>query len=376
MINQLVHTHISKVILGLLTLAILLPQLAEARTVVRSGDTVSIGQDQLIEGDLYAAGNIVNVSGQITEDLLLAASEVNVNGAVGEDVFIMAGNVDINATVGDDVRILGGTAIIAEPVLGDVFVVGGTVKILSTATIAGDLTVVGSVVEVAGSVDGRVLGWVESLRLDSSVGGDVEVSTASLTLGDNANISGNITYESVNQLVRSQNATVAGEIIRNDPAEPEPESPITAILMPLLILLFSVALWFLLSRYSLQRVVQHALSPGVRPILIGTLVLLLGPFAVGILFVSMLGMLGGVALLATYMLFITLAIIALPAVVAHFVYNLFKGERTPITLLTLVLGAVLVVALMAVPVVGPILLVGFFVLTFGALLDLLFRANR
>ena len=361
---------------ALVSLILLTPVFAEARTVVRSGDTVSIGQDQLIEGDLYTAANIINVSGEIKEDLLVAGAEVTINGRVGKDVLIFGGEVDVQGTVGDDLRILGGDIVIAQPVLGDVFVVGGDVEVLPTATITGDLTVVGGSIEVAGSVDGRVFGWVESLRIDNVVGGDVEVTTVSLTLGDKADVAGDIKYTSQNQLVRSQSANVAGEVLRTDPVVEERSSDLMSLLMPLLIILFSVALWYLLSRRVLGRVVERALEPGIKRVLIGTFVLLFGPLAVSIMMVSMLGMLAGIILLTTYILMITLAVIALPAVMAQFVYSIIDTNHRPVNLLTLLAGTLLVGICAVVPFIGPVLLVGFFVLTFGALIDLLVRANR
>jgi cytoskeletal protein CcmA (bactofilin family) len=356
---------------------LMLPNISEARTVVRSSDTVSIGQDQLIEGDLYTAAEIINISGRIEEDLLAAGGEVTVNGEVGADVLILGGNVDVHGVIGDDLRVIGGNVTIAEPVLGDVFIVGGTVRVLDTASIAGDLTVVGSSVEVSGVVEGRVLGWIETLRIDSNVLGDVEVTTNSLTLGDKAVIGGNVQYVSQEQLVRSQSATVSGEIVRNDPvvSESSTSSP-TSVILPLLVLLFSVALWYLVSRRMLQRVTNRALLPGIRPILIGGLTLLLAPFAISILLVSMLGFLAGFALLATYMLFLVLAITALPAVLGQFAMLMVQKNPTPLSLLTLLIGTLVVAALVFIPIIGPIVLTGFLILTFGALVDLLIRSNR
>lgn len=352
------------------------PAQIEARTVVRSGNTVSIGQDQLIEGDFYTSANIINISGEVEEDLIAAGTEVNLNGTIGSDALILGGNVDVHGAVGDDLRIIGGNVIIAEPILGDVFVIGATVKILSSASITGDLTVIGGDFELEAPVEGRVLGWVESLRIDSSVSGDVEITTSNLTLGDRAHISGGVKYVSPNQLVRSQSAVVSGEIVRNDPIVEDTQQSFVSMLLPLLALLFSVALWYLLSRRMLQRVVNRALQPNVRPVLVGGLVLLLAPFATSILLVSMLGFLAGVVLLATFVLFVTLAVVALPATIGQFSLVLIQKEAKPISLVSLVLGVVMMGVCLVIPVVGPIVLLGFFVLTFGALVDLLIRSNR
>lgn len=367
----------NRLLLGLLAATLfVLPFSAEARTVVRSGDTVSITQDQLIEGDLYVAASIVNISGEISEDLLATGAEVTLNGKVGRDVFVIGGNVDVHGSIGDDLRVIGGNVIIAEPILGDVFIVGGTVKILSTASVTGDVTVMGGSLEISGPVSGKVLGWTESVRIDSQVEGDVELTTSSLTLGDNANIGGTVQYISREQLVRSQSAVVDGDIVRNDPAVEVSESSITNLLLPVLIILFSVALWYLLSRRMLQRVVNKALMPNIRAVLIGILVALLTPFAISILMVSMLGFLAGLALLSAYILFAVLALVAAPAVIGQFLMSLLRKEVTPVNLITLIVGSVVMGLCFFVPVIGPVIFFGFFILAFGSLVDLLIRSNR
>ncbi len=355
---------------------LLAPFASEARTVIRSGDTVSIAQDQLIKGDFYTGANIVNISGEIEEDLLAAGAEVTVNGQVGEDAFIIGGNVDIHGVVGDDLRVIGGDVIIAEPVRGDVFVVAGTVKVLSTASITGDLTVVGGSAEVAGPVEGRILGYMESLRIDAQVDGNVEVTATTLVLGDKANVIGNVQYVSREQLTRSQSAVVEGEVVRNDPVVETSTTSVTALVLPVLVLLFSVALWYLLSRRMLQRVTNRALMPGIRPIILGLAVVLLTPFAISILLLSMLGSLVGFALFATYVLFLVLAIAAIPAVIGQLLMNVIQKGVQPINLLTLLLGSVVAFVCFFIPIVGPAVLFGFFLLAFGALVDLLVRSSR
>jgi hypothetical protein len=357
-------------------LVALLPTEGEARTVVRSGDTVSVSEDQRIEGDFYTAGLLINIRGQIEEDLLAAGTEVTINGQVGADVLIVGSQVKVNGTVGDDLRIIGETIEITEPVLGDVFVVGASVRIAPTASITGDVTLIGGTAEISGSVDGRVFGWLESLRVDSAVGGDIDVTVATLTLGEKATVGGDVIYTSASPLIRSQSTTIVGEEVRTEPVLEETSVSVQSLLVPLLMILFSVALWFLLSRRSLQRTVDKALTPGIRTVAIGIIAVMFGPLAIGVLMVSMLGLFAGIAALSLFVLFMTLAVVAVPAVMAQLVYSLLQETAKPISLLTLVVGTAIFGLCLLVPVVGPILLVGFTILNFGALIDLLIRANR
>ncbi len=352
------------------------PYVADARSVVRSGERVSVAEDQLIEGDFYVAGSVVNLSGEVSDDLLTAAGTITINGAIGGDALVIAPTVDVHGTVGDDLRIVGGTVIIAEPVLGDVFVFGGSVEILSTASIAGDLIVFASEVEVNGQVDGNILGQVNVLRIDAPVKGMVDVTVGALTVGDKAMIGGDLKYTSTLELTRAQNATVGGQTLRNDPVFEPAKVGIESFLLPLLTLLFSVALWYLLAKRMLNRVVTRALAPSVRPVMTGTIVMLLAPFAISVLLVSVLGLLAGMVLLFGYILFLILALIASSAVMGQLVISTIKKGTNQVTLTSLIIGSVLLAGCFVVPVVGPIVLIGFLLLTFGSIVDLLLRGNR
>ncbi len=352
------------------------PYVADARSVVRSGERVSVAEDQLIEGDFYVAGSVVNLSGEVSDDLLTAAGTITINGAIGGDALVIAPTVDVHGTVGDDLRIVGGTVIIAEPVLGDVFVFGGSVEVLSTASIAGDLIVFASEVEVNGQVDGNILGQVNVLRIDAPVKGMVDVTVGALTVGDKAMIDGDLKYTSTLELTRAQNATVGGQTLRNDPVFEPAKVGIESFLLPLLTLLFSVALWYLLAKRMLNRVVTRALAPSVRPVMTGTIVMLLAPFAISVLLVSVLGLLAGMVLLFGYILFLILALIASSAVMGQLVISTIKKGTNQVTLTSLIVGSVLLAGCFVVPVVGPIVLIGFLLLTFGSIVDLLLRGNR
>lgn len=352
------------------------PSAAEARTVVRSGETVSIANDERITGDFYVAASTFQLSGEVSDDVVAAAGKVTINGTVGADLFVLGGTVDVHGSVGDDVRVIGGDITIAEPVSGDVMIFGGTVKLLSTASVAGDVLIFGGAVEISAPIEGKLLGQMSSLRIDSRIGGDVDVTVESITLGERAVIGGALQYVSDTVVTRAQGAVVTGDVVRNDPVYTSTPATAQSFIVPFLVLLFSVAVWYLLARRSLNRVATRALVPGVRPLIIGVLTITLTPFAIGVLLVSMLGTLVGLALLFAYALFVVLAIVAVPATLGKLLFGLLKKEAAAITLPMLVVGTLVVAVCVAIPLVGPIVIFGFFILQFGAIVDLLIRSGR
>lgn len=351
----------------------LLVQTAYAQTVVRTGETVSIAEDQVIEGNFYSAAGIVNVSGNITEDALVAGGQINLNGEIGADALLVGGSVDVHGTVSDDVRIIAGEAIIAEPILGDVLVIGGMVSILSSASVAGDVLVYGGQATIEGSVGGDVLGQVEQLRIDSAVAGSVDVTVNQLTLGDRAEIAGSVRYVSTNLATQALNANVGGELVRSDPVLPQANYSVRSALIPMLILLFSALVWYLVSRQTLTKVADRALSHSLRSALLGTATLFLAPAAAVILISSIIGMFVGLMLLLAYLLGVILAFIGSTAVIGQLMMRVFNQPSANLTLITLGVGVIGVSLFMLLPIIGQLAFFVFLVLTMGGLVDLLVR---
>lgn len=358
-----------------LLLAISTPQAVIADSVVRTGETVSVESDNRIEGDFYTAASVLSISGQVAEDLISVGGRSTLNGSVGGDAFMVGGSVDVHGPVGDDLRVIAGDVIIAEPITGDVFVMGGSVKVLSTASIGGDLLVYGGDVEVSGSVGGDIVGTVESLRIDAPVAGLVNVTAPSLVLGDRADITGSLQYVSAEQLTRSPNAKIGGEITRNDVVSDTSDySPVKIGLIFILIALFSSLMWYLLARTVLTKIVDRALARSIRPVLLGFITFFAAPVIIVILTVSVLGTFVGLASFFAYMLLIFISAMSMAAVVGVMTLRQYKKQPVAtVTPLALLVGVALLTMALVVPVVGPILLLGLFLVTMGAIADLLLR---
>lgn len=361
---------------ALIALFTIIPVTASAETVVRTGESVSVEKDQSIDGDFYTAASILNISGEVNGDLLALGGKTTLNGKVASDTLMIGGNVDVHGAVGDDLRIVAGEAIIAEPVTGDVFVIGGNVKVLSTASIGGDLLVYGGTAEVSGPVGGNVHGNVGTLRIDAPVAGSVDVTTDSLTLGDRADIAGSVRYVSATELTRSQNARVGGEITRSDETVESSTVPLQSILLPILMVLFSILVWYLIARRLLERIVARALTRSVRPVINGFFTLFGAPVVAGILIVTVLGSFVGVTMFVAYLLALLLAMVSGVAVFGQLVMmHIPKQQSATLTPLTLGVGVVATGLCLFIPLIGPVLLLTVFMITLGAIVDLLLHPH-
>src|SRR3989344_5008966 len=149
----------------LLVVILAIPSVALASSVMRTGEAVSVAADQAVEGDFYGLGNDVTVAGEVQ---------------------------------------------------GDLVVLAGTLKVLSTAKISGDILFFGTDAEISGEVGKSIFGTSERMRVEGVVSGDIDVKTGTLTLGERADITGMVKYASSNEIVRAQNARVAGQVIQNE----------------------------------------------------------------------------------------------------------------------------------------------------------------
>jgi cytoskeletal protein CcmA (bactofilin family) len=315
-------------------------QTAAASSVIRTGEAVSIGGDQLIEGDFYSAAGKLNISGEVAADTLAVAGQITINGSVGADATLFGGTVNVYGSIGDDLRVVAGEVTIAEPVMGDVMVIGGIVNILPTASISGDLILLAGQTIVEGSVGGDILGRSEDLRIDGAVAGNIDVTVTTLTLGEKANIEGSVKYISRTVATQALNASVAGDLVRNDPVFPENEVTITSAILPVLVLLFSILAWFLVSRPTLVKMTDRALQKSVRPFILGFATLIVAPFAIVILSASMIGLLVGMTLFFAYGLLLVASVIGSSAVIGQLMMKLFNQSSSKISLVTILVGVV------------------------------------
>lgn len=356
---------------GLIMLSIfMLPAVVLASPVIRSGDTVSVGSDQMVSGDFYGFGDTANLSGVINGDAYVVGRKITINAPVSDDVVVVGSTIQVHAPIGDDFRAFGAEVTLAEEVKGDVFVIGGELRVLSTASIEGDIIFYGGTLVVEGPVAGAVLSTGNDIRIDAFVGGDLTVNAEHMTLGDRSEVLGDIVYRGGTDIVRSQNAVVVGDI-QEDQREKEPVS-FGAVFIPFIMGLFSALIGFLLFRPFFQGLVREAKTGYGQYGLIGLAVCVAAPFAAFILMVSVLGLFVGMFLLALYIALLVAAWVTATIVVGTYVVGLVT-KRYDVTLTAVVVGAITLDLALLVPFLGPLVVFASILIALGALSLRLYR---
>lgn len=354
----------------LLILALCIPFGAQAETVLRIGESISVDADQVVNGDYYVSvgpfGN-TSMSGTVAEDMYAFGGVVTVNGTVGKDLTIVSGVASLHSSTTDDVRIIGGEVTIAEHIGGDLFVIGGTLEMLSSASVAGDVIFFGGEGEINGIVGGSVLGTSDKLRIDAQVGKNVDVKTASqLTLGERAAVAGSVRYASLHQVIRAQNASIGGELVRNEYAATSNETDVRDALVPVFISLFGALTLYLLFRKELLILTQLVYTNPLKSSFFGLSLMIAGPVVSLLLIATMLGILIGVAGLALVLLAYILGL-ALSGVVLGAYLSKLLTKKLEVSLVTVIVGTLVLHGLLYIPVIGFVLFALVVMFTIGGL---------
>lgn len=357
-------------------LLFLLAYPVHAGLVARTGDKISLSEDQVVTGDFYVAGDTLSLSGSVEGDVYAAGRVITINGAVEADAVAVGQTVQIHGAINDDVRVAAGEVTIAEHVGGDLVVFAQKLNILSTATIDGEVLFLGGQADIAGDIGGGVTAYAGSMRIDSAIDGGVDIEIAeALTLGDRAHIEGNVLYKSNNDLVRAPGSVVVGDVRKEAPARDNDGLTPSDAVIPLLALMFSALVYLLLFREHIGPFITTITNRPLFHALIGLAALIGTPIVVVLLFVSVLGI-----PLAFALLFFFLMVFALAWPLAGIVTGAFLSylvtKKYSISLVWTVAGVAAFILLGGIPYVGGLIMLGLLSTIVGVVVMKLYEKLR
>jgi cytoskeletal protein CcmA (bactofilin family) len=217
-----------KLMLPLIFLALLLPLAAAKAFAVKTGSAVTVAQSETIDGNLYAAGSVLVINGEVKGDLLCAGQAVTINGKVDGDVLCAAQAINITGDVAGSVRVAGNDLRLNGKVGRNVMAFGNTVVLGPTSEVGLDMLVGVSYADINGKIDGSLNGAAGVMNINGQIAKDVALTldgkhnragqNADLLITDKAQIGGNLDYTSeVAASIANSNAIV-GHISRQLPS--------------------------------------------------------------------------------------------------------------------------------------------------------------
>jgi len=263
----------------------------------RSGDTTTVAAGEVVDSTLYAAGNTIDIAGEVKGDVFCAGQNITVSGKVTGDVICAGQTVRVSGTVEGDVRVAGQTVAIGGEVTGNVSVAGQTVTIEGSAKIGGDASVGGDSAVVNGIVGRDLAVGGTTVLLSNKVGRNVKASTENLSLVNGAEVAGELSYTSRSDAYVASGAKVNGTTTRYEPKEEHQDDNRGTVLGFSLGVAFMIILAFMILALALvllfptaiHNTANLALADPLKTFVIGLSASLIAPIVIVALMISVVG---------------------------------------------------------------------------------------
>lgn len=174
---------------------------------------LSAGQE--VQGDYFAVGPHVEISGIVHGDVYAAGAEVLVDGVVDGDLIVAGGEVRVSGEVTQDVRIAGGTVTLNSKVHRNATIAGGDVHLTNSSYVEGSAVMGAGNLLLGGSIDGDVRIGAGHVTLSKSIGGNLVVAAPAIRLTSKASVGKNIRYWSEVEPSIDEGAAVLGTVTRH-----------------------------------------------------------------------------------------------------------------------------------------------------------------
>lgn len=198
-------------VLTSLCAALGLPAPASA-TEFRHEDRVTIGPQEVIHGDLFAAGGRVRIEGTVEGDLVAAGGEIEIPGHVMGDVLTSSGTLIVSGQVDGSVRSYAGNMGIRGKIGHNVMIAGGDLNVDRDAVVTGSVTMFGGHLTLDGQVGRDLLVMGGETAIAGKVGGSAKIRCQDLRIGSSAVVSGPVEFKGDNPPDVSSAAKLASPV--------------------------------------------------------------------------------------------------------------------------------------------------------------------
>jgi hypothetical protein len=342
--------------------------------VIRRDQSVEIPATEVIDDDLIAFGNTVDIKGTVTGNVCAFAQTVNVSGDIGGLLFIGAANANINAKNVQTVWAMGGNVDIAANVARNLILLGGSLSVNADAQTGKDLRAYGGNLTVNGVVNGTIKGGVGTFLL-AGKSGSIEIKADKTRIKSTAVISGDFHLTSKSKPEIDEGATIRGEMSVRE-IEPEEAKPFFLAFAPLLaflaamikiIVLISkiivgILLIALFQKY-VRRVMDTLTKQTWKSLGWGFLGVIVVPVAAVVLFVTLIGYPLGVLALFAYSILLYISSIFIGVVVGEKVIQLFRKGGGVSLYFSFIIGMLILFVVSFIPILN--FLIRIFVILFG-----------
>jgi len=176
-------------------------------------ERTEVGADKSVPHPVFLGNRDVTVRGEV-DDLFAAGQNVTVAGRVADNAFVFAKSVVIDGSVGGDLFVAAQEVTINGRLEGDLYGACEELHIAREGAIDGDVHATAQRISLEGRIGGRLAGAAQRVRIDGPVGEDVLLAARSVELTANADVGGDLEYDTREEPVLRSGAVVRGETRR------------------------------------------------------------------------------------------------------------------------------------------------------------------
>lgn len=295
-----------KIILAVFLLTLFFSVIPLALAKDDSSQNKSLAAGEVVNGDYFAAGNVVEIAGTVEGDAYIAGGQILVTGTVKGDLLSAGGSISVSGKIDGDIRAIGGQLTLSGEVGKNVTLSGGAIHLTSSALIHGNVLAIGGSVQVEAPISGSITAGSGSLMISSNIGRDIDATVGELTVTSRATVGGNVVYLSDNDASISPGAKISGTVTKRTPSPEQPESSLGRVLgflwWMVSTLLVGLVLIKFLPRFSF-RVTDSIRERPWASLGVGFATLFLTPIAIFILLITVIGI--PIALITTALYFVS-----------------------------------------------------------------------
>lgn len=172
---------------------------------------VTLQKGQTINGDYFAAGEIVEIYGVVNGDVYAAGGQVNINGEINGDLLVVGGSVTIAGEISDDVRAAGGQVNITANVGKNLTIASGNIELSDAAIIKGSVLALSGNTIINSPIGKDLNSFGGNLYLNSNIGRNVVTKVGALRITGNTQINGDLDYLAQDESQIDENAVIKGK---------------------------------------------------------------------------------------------------------------------------------------------------------------------
>lgn len=337
-------------------------------TESETAETDNVNQP-VYENIVFKAGENINISGQMKDDVYLAGSNIMVSGIVEGDIMAAGAYIVIDAEVKGDVRVAGANVVIKNKIHQNLTVFSADLTIGEDAEIGKNIIFGSANAKFNGKINKNLYGGGANILLNNEILGNVYLGVdpeGTLLLLPQANIYGNLEYTARETAELQSGAQIQqqekfSQLTPKEAGKFLPQKILKSIywvawfVMLLGILLVGLLIIALFKNFTLKAV-KSAEKNVLMYILKGLLFLIVTPFAIFILAMTIIGIPLALIAAAIYLIILYISKIFIAIYLGDKVIKLFNKKVKEIQLAwSMILGLVILYVLFAIPFLGMLI---------------------